>query len=231
MKLLNVHPLPALLSVSAIPGYDAARAGMLVAKATYRVADGVAVLETQEPAPILTKDKPTPLGDLPRDDTLRADPAFEVILLGQAYAAGGKPCPSRSVSLSVGAARRELLITGDRRWEKSMFGQRLSQPKPFTTMPLTWAQAFGGQTAIEIDRESFVDVCDVRNAVGKGFDPEPHAKGMGAKLKSPKPYPRFDPTRVLPNVEHPHLAIREWKDSPDPACWPLNPPSINGRGW
>lgn len=230
MKLLNVHPLPALLSVSAIPGYDAARAGMLVAKATYRVVDGAAVLETQEPAPILTKDKPTPLGDLPRDDTLRADPAFEVILLGQAYAAGGKPCPTRSVSLSVGAARRELLITGDRRWEKSLFGTRLSQPKPFTTMPLTWAQAFGGQTAIEIDRESFVDVCDVRNAAGKGFDPEPHAKGMGAKLKSPKPYPRFDPTRLLPNVEHPHLAIREWKDSPDPACWATVPMTSSIHG-
>ncbi len=240
MELSNVHPVSALLSVSAIPGYDHARAGMLVAKMTYRVVDGVATLETQKPAKILVKDTPliwkdpqagdVLLGELPRDDTLRADPAFEVILLGQAHAPKGVACTQMKVAMSVGAARRELLVTGDRRWEKSVFGQRISAPTPFTTMPLAWSRAFGGQAEIEIDHESFVDVCDVRNAAGRGFDPTMQAHGMTKALKSPKPYPRFDAARVLPNVEYPQVAVKAWGDNPDPACWATVPTTSSIHG-
>lgn len=230
MELVNVHPVAAKMSLSAIPGYDSARAGMIVAKGTWRAPQGTPVLETQEPAPILVKDTPTPFGDLPRDDTLRADPAFEVILLGQAHAPGGKPCERMTVALAVGGTRRELLVLGDRVWEKGLLGQKIGATAPFTTMPLTWARAFGGTAGIEIDRESFVDVCDVRNAAGRGFDPAPHAKGLGAKFKCPKPYPRFDPARQLPNVELPQSPVRAWGDQPDPACWATVPTTSSIHG-
>ncbi len=228
MKLLNVHPLTTLLSVSAIPGYESVRAGMLVAKATYRVVDGQAELETQKPAPILIKDTPVLcedvlLGELPRDDMLRSDPAFEVILLGRAYASRGKPCAQMKVAIGVGVVRRELLVTGDRMWTKTLLGRRIEPPRPFTNMPLAWERAFGGSAVVEIDRESFVDVCDVRNAVGRGFDPAPDAKGLAKHLKSPKPYPIFSPDRILPNVEFPAQAIRAWEDRPEPACWATVP--------
>jgi len=230
VELVNVHPLAVLMSVSAIPGYDNGRGGMLVAKATYRVANGQPVLETQDPAPILLKDTATAFGDLPRDDTLRADPAFEVILLGQAHAPGGKPCAQMTVTLAVGAARRQLLVTGDRAWERGLLGQRPGAITPFTTMPLTWARAFGGKAEVEIDREAFIDVCDVRNPLGRGFDPAPHARGLAAQLKSPKPYPRFDPARRLPNVEHPAQTVRGWDDQPDPACWATVPTTSSIHG-
>ncbi len=223
MELTNIHPVPALLSVSAVPGYPHGRAGMIVAKATFRDVAGVPTLETQQPAPILVKDTPTPFGDLPRDDTLRADLAFEVILLGQAHAPGGRPTTRMTVALSVGAVRHELQVSGDRAWENGFFSHRPGPAAPFTTMPLTWARAFGGAASVEIDRESFIDVCDARNPLGRGFDPAPHAKGLAAKLKSPKPYPRFDPARHLPNVEHPGQAIHGWDDQPEPACWATVP--------
>jgi hypothetical protein len=218
MELDNPHPVPATLTVSEMPGFGR-RIAMATAKATFNVAGGKAELETQAPLELLFKDTPTPLGDLPRDDLPRCDPVFEVILLGQARAAGGIPAPRMRVSLAVGGTRRELLVSGDRRWEKRRFRQHPGDPEPFTVMPLTWMRAFGGTCAVEIDDESFVDLCDVRNPAGRGWDPTPDAEALGKQMKSPKGYPRFDPTRLLPNVERPESPVTTWEDSPEPACW------------
>lgn len=218
MELANPHPLPATLAVSEMPGFGR-RVATAVAKATFNIAGGKAELETQAPLELLPKDTPTPLGDLPRDDLPRCDPVFEVVLFGQARAPGGAPCTRMSVSLAVGSTRRELLVTGDRRWEKQRLRQRPTDPEPFAVMPLTWERAFGGTCAVEIDRESFVDLSDVRNAVGRGWDPSPDAAALGKQMKSPKGYPKFDPTRLLPNVERPDSPVSVWEDSPEPACW------------
>jgi hypothetical protein len=164
-------------------------------------------------------DTPTPLGDLPRDDLPRADSVFEVVLLGQAHAPGGRPCRRMRVSMAVGAARRELLVSGDRRWMQAAERRFPGEPDPFTLMPLTWARAFGGTSAVEIDRETIVDLCDVRNPAGRGWDPAPDAEALCRRLKSPEGYPRFDPARLLPNVEHPECPVTAWDDAPEPACW------------
>lgn len=218
MEFANPHPVPATLTVSEMPGFSR-RIAMAVAKATFNVGSGKAELETQAPMEILLKDTPTPLGDLPRDDLPRCDPVFEVILLGQARAPGGVPCPRMRVSMAVGSTRRELLVSGDRVWEKRRFRRQPGDPEPFTVMPLTWERAFGGTCAVEIDRGSFVDICDVRNPLGRGWDPTPDADALGKQLKSPKGYPRFDATRLLPNVERPESLVNALEDSPEPACW------------
>ncbi len=90
MELANPHPIPASLTVSELPGFSL-RLALAFAKATFNIADGRAVLETQAPRKLLLADTPTPLGDLPRDDLPRADSVFEVVLLGQARAPGGVP--------------------------------------------------------------------------------------------------------------------------------------------
>ncbi len=218
MELQNPHPVSATLTVSEMPGYGR-RVAMAVAKATFDVAGGKAELETQAPLELLPKDTPTPLGELPRDDLPRCDPVFEVILLGQAHAPGGAPCTRMDVSLAVGTARREFLVSGDRRWEKKGRRPRPTDPEPFTVMPLTWDRAFGGTCAVELDRESFVDLSDVRNPAGRGWDPAPDAEALAKRMKSPKGYPKFDPTRLLPNVERPESPVAAWEDAPDPACW------------
>jgi hypothetical protein len=218
MDLANPHPVPATLTVSEMPGFGR-RVAIAVAKATFNIGGGKAELEMQAPLELLPKDTPTPLGELPRDDLPRCDPVFEVVLLGQAHAPGGVPCPRMRVSMAVGSARRELLVSGDRRWERQRFRQRPGDPEPFTVMPLTLERAFGGTCAVEIDHESFLDLCDVRNPAGRGWDPTPDATALGKQLKSPKGYPRFDPERLLPNVERPDCPVTAWEDAPEPACW------------
>lgn len=224
MDLANPHPIPAMLTVSELPGFSL-RLAMAFAKATFTIAGGRAVLETQAPRKLLLADTPTPLGDLPRDDLPRSDSVFEVVLLGQARAAGGVPCRRMRVSMNIGATRRELVVTGDRHWEMRQSGARPSDPEPFAAMPLTWARAFGGTCAVEIDHESFVDLCDVRNAAGRGWDPAMAADALGKQLKSPAGFPRFDLTRLLPNVERPESLVAASEDSPEPACWAPVPTS------
>jgi hypothetical protein len=218
MELANPHPIPAMLTVSELPGFSL-RLALAFAKATFTIAGGRAVLETQAPGKLLLVDTPTPLGDLPRDDLPRSDSVFEVVLLGKARAAGGVPCRRMQVSMTVGSTRRDLVVTGDRCWEMWQSGPRPGEPEPFAAMPLTWARAFGGTCAVEVDRESFVDLCDVRNAAGRGWNPATAADALGTQLKSPAGFPRFDPTRLLPNVERPESLVTAWEDSPEPACW------------
>ncbi len=219
MELSNATPAQARFTVAPVPGYRD-RVGMLVVKATWRVGPGgVPVLDGQKPHPMHAEDTPTPLGLLPRDDLPRIDPAFEVMLLGQAHAPGGRPISSMTVSLEVGSARRVLQVTGDRHWERGLFGAHITDPAPFVSLPLTWDRAFGGKAVVEIDRESFVDACDVRNPAGRGWDAAADAEALGKALKCPKGYPRFDPARQLPNLEDPAHLVRTLKDAPDPACW------------
>jgi hypothetical protein len=218
MELANPHPITASLTVSELPGFSL-RLALAFAKATFNIADGRAVLETQAPRKLLLADTPTPLGDLPRDDLPRADSVFEVVLLGQAHAPGGRPCRRMRVAMAVGGARRELQVSGDRQWMQAGEARYPGEPEPFTLMPLTWSRAFGGTAAVEIDRETFVDLCDVRNPAGRGWDPAPDAEALCRRLKSPEGYPRFDPARLLPNVEDPDAPVTAWEDSPEPACW------------
>ncbi|WP_437682408.1 DUF2169 domain-containing protein [Sorangium sp. So ce131] len=218
MELVNVTPVPARLFVARLLG-GAHRAGMIVAKATFRVTPQGPALDTQDPVPILAEDHETELGLLPRDDLPRRDEAFEVALLGAAYAPRGRPVQQMTVGLSVGGERRELAISGDRRWEGREGERRIGPAAPFTRMPLTYERAFGGRADVEIDREAFVEVSDLRNPRGRGFDPGPPARGLAEMLRAPEGYPRYDEERLLPNVEDPAAPIRAWDDAPDPASW------------
>ena len=224
MELVNTTPIPAALQQGPVPGTDDLRLGALIAKATFRIAGGRALeLETQEPEPLHWMDEETELGLIPRDDLVRTDEAFEVILLGAAYAPGGQPVIATNVVLSVGAVQHELWAIGDRRWLRRNGSYAMSEPEPFVRMPLTWARAFGGTVAVEIDEDSFVDVADVRNRAGRGFDPAPAARSLAQALETPPDYPTYPDDRLLPNLEHPDARIRRPDDAPEPLCWATVP--------
>ena len=223
MDLVNTTPLPAELLASSLPGTDV-RPAALLAKATFRMENQTPVLETQHPRPLVFMDEETDLGLIPRDDLVRPSTTFEVILLGAAYAPGGRPAAATMVTLAVGTVRRELLVVGDRQWMQGFGQDRASDPVPFERMPMTWVHAFGGTATVEIDRESFVEVMDTRNRLGRGFDPRPQAEGIAKALSAPPGYPAFDQTRPLPNLENPQARIMEPDDAPDPLCWATVPP-------
>jgi hypothetical protein len=223
LDLVNRTPLAADL-VTTDPQTGGPRLGILVAKGTFIVAeDGTVRPDLEAPLPILGDDEETDLGLLPRDDLPREDDAFEVILLGRAYAPQGRSALRARVRLQLGSERRELSVWGDRVWQGEGKRARPGDPEPFTVLPLTWDRAFGGSCEVEIDRESFVTVDDPRNPAGRGFDPRERAKQFGKLLECPKGYPRLPEVRPLPNLEDPARPVQQWQDAPVPACWATVP--------
>jgi hypothetical protein len=225
MELINRTSLAAALSVGPVLGAPR-RFGMVVAKATFRIhPDGSVTAETAEPIPLFDDDQETELGLFPRDNLPRMDLAFEVILLGSAHAQPGYAVSAMTAALSVGRVRRELAVFGDREWVAGGIGAppQISPPQPFQQMPLSYTRAFGGTCEVLIDVESPVDVSDAVNPAGRGFDPAPLAKRLAEGIGVPAGYPRFDPRRLLPNLEHPQQLIRSWSDTPRPYTWATVP--------
>jgi hypothetical protein len=223
MRLVNQTAVPATVTTSDIEG-STQRIGLLTAKATFRFDEqGRVDLETQEPFPLLAQDEKTPLGDLPADLQPRVDASMEVIVLGHGYAPRERPLSALTVALTVGKVRRELLVFGDRTWASNR--KTVSQPTPFTRMPLSYGRAFGGTVPINLDQESVFDLCDTCNKHGLGFDAERVARELGDLLKAPRGYPILPSgyVRRLPNLEDPRAPIARWEDAPLPSCWATVP--------
>jgi hypothetical protein len=226
MRLLNHTAIPAAVSTAELEG-STRRLGLLTAKATFRFdGNGRVELETQSPLPLFIQDEKTPLGDLPSDMQPRADEAFEVILLGHAWAPTGRQVAALTVALGVGQTRREMLVFGDRFWSAQR--RAILPARPFNKMPLDYARAFGGTVSVHLDRESVFDLADPLNRHGKGFDAERIARDMGAWLKAPSGFPRLPDgyVRALPNLEDRAAPIARWEDVPPPMCWATVPVDV-----
>ncbi len=72
-------------------------------------------------------------------------PATDVVLMGCAYAPGGKPVPQFGAAFSVGRLRKVVAVFGDRTWKSGIFGLTPSSPVPVTRVPLVWKRAYGGR--------------------------------------------------------------------------------------
>lgn len=228
MELVNQTRVVADVRVATLEGTKH-RYGLLVAKATFLVdTDGSTRIDDQAPVPLFDEDEPTELGVMPRDDVPRRDPAFEVIVLGQAYGVGHA---QMLVELAVGHHRQSVLVSGDRYWVSASGGGQHSAPKPFETMPMTWERAFGGSAECWIDGESVIDLEHPMNKYGRGFDAAKLAVDVGKAFDSPGGYPRLHPdyVRWLPNLEHPNTPIRRWSDEPRPYCWATLPTDIGAH--
>lgn len=228
MQLVNATSVPAQVTVGNPLG-GPTRMGVVTAKATFRLTERGPELDTQSPFELLPVDEQTELGLLPRDDLLRRDRQFEVMLLGKAHASSDEPVARRDVKLRVGKEERALAVFGDREWRDGA----MSAPKPFTSMPLTLERAFGGFRRVEVDQDAFMLVTDPLNPFGRGFDPAGQVAGLGEALACPSGFPKYDETRALPNLEDPDALIEKPTDQPEPAFWgalPMECPFHSLRG-
>jgi hypothetical protein len=153
----------------------------------------------------------------------------DVAVRGSAFALGGRPVPSRRVSVSVGNRRKEIEVLGDRRLEWKRGVPTVSSPEPFSEVPMDWDVAYGGwdcrvpvsapdtvETAVRLG----LDHPGVypRNPYGRGYVvvDEPVAEGI-----------------TLPRLEDPHHRLtaktlivqdpRRWHMQPMPACFEFAP--------
>jgi hypothetical protein len=136
-------------------------------------------------------------------------PAVDLIVNGQAHAPGARAVTSVGVAFEVGAVRKSFMVFGDRRWETSLLGTRISDPEPFLTKPLHWHRAFGGVDQSNPDPAKHG--AELRNLVGTGYVHGRRAPPEGLRL---------------PNVENPRALISSASDRPDP--WGCG---VVGRAW
>lgn len=97
--------------------------------------------ETVDPAPLWEKIQQT-LGTQGTFDEGWPKQRGELLLAGDCHPPAGHTDQPVSVSIQAGALHKQLAVFGERRYG---LGGRISAPKPFERMPLTPAQAFGGQ--------------------------------------------------------------------------------------
>jgi hypothetical protein len=116
-------------------------------------------------------------------DTFSGDPGFsapvyeadfaprkrrcDVLLLGSAYAVGGRPASRVEVGLRVGEVTKTFAVVGNRVWRVGLSGVSASSTELFTQMPISYDRAFGGVDNRSPDPGKHAAF--MRNPVGKGF--------------------------------------------------------------
>ncbi|MGH7297244.1 MAG: DUF2169 domain-containing protein [Polyangiaceae bacterium] len=119
-------------------------------------------------------------------------PCGEVLVHGRCHTPGGRKFPVSSARLRVAPLEpddrrtvdKKLAVFGDRFWRKGTFGSTMTEPAPFSEMPLGWARAFGGEAY-------------PKNPYGRGIDPGegteeiplPNVEAMSALISSPSERP------------------------------------------
>ena len=137
-------------------------------------------------------------------------PRCDILLLGSAYAPGGRPAEKVTVSLRVGGLRKHFDVVGNRVWINGASGITPSRPQPFTVMPTSYDTAFGGLDNLNPDPETHRAY--MMNTVGRGFYPTAKADLIHGKL--------------LPNTEESGNPVTKTDGSYRPMSF-----SPIGRGW
>lgn len=153
--------------------------------------------DLDQPDPVLTEQQmwQTLSKELPQDlplDIGMPKARGEVLVHGACHAPRGQTVPGLAVAFKVGALHKRLMVFGDRRWKLGT----ITRPEPFSKMPLTYTQAFGGE----------------------GFERNPQGKGIAQVLDADGRV-----VHPLPNVEDPNHLVLSATDRPEPAgFYPLD---------
>lgn len=106
-------------------------------------------------------------------------PCCDVILNGSAYAPGGMPGERATVAVRVGQMRKRFDVVGNRVWMSSLLGFASTWPEPFTIMPISYDNAFGGLDNLHPDPNKHEAYR--LNLVGRGFYPKSKASMIDGK--------------------------------------------------
>lgn len=109
----------------------------------------------------------------------------EYLVHGSAFVPGGASQETCPITVKVGDLEKTLYIVGDRFWK----GKQQSKPQPFTSMPISWELAYGGE----------------------GYEKNPSGKGF-ASVET-----EHGPIQFLPNIETPGRMITKPTQQPEPA--------------
>jgi hypothetical protein len=193
----------------------------VLVKRGYRIVDGEPLGPHEETAPLRRGDVYYDPGDpetctvLYEDELAPYKPAIDVVVIGQAYAPQGRPVQEMTAGVEVAGHQKVLRVIGDR-----MASYRpgavpiVTDPIPFTTMPLRYELAYGGTDWTSRPDRPFHYP---RNPLGRGL----------AVLNIPE---TIEGLR-MPNIEAPNdLLTPERIVLEDERAWNRQPLS-QGFGW
>jgi len=146
---------------------------VLVAKGTFHIptqAEHTPQLLTEQPPPHDSdayRDDPASSSALFENDYPPFKPFCDVLLHGSAYAPQGRPAERVHVGFSVGNMTKQFHVVGERFWSCGLLSCKPSQPKPFTQLPISWENAYGGVDAYDPDRPDTY----LTNPIGAGYWP------------------------------------------------------------
>lgn len=134
----------------------------------------------------------------------------DVLLNGCCYAPGGKPAQYVVVALKVGSLVKSFKVAGDRVYKAGLLGQKVSDPQPFTVLPITYDNAYGGVDVPE--EEPATHQWYGLNHAGIGFHP-----GASAAHLDGKPLPNTE--EVNNPVSRPKGSYRPMSFGPVGRSW------------
>ncbi|MGO9599192.1 MAG: DUF2169 domain-containing protein [Isosphaeraceae bacterium] len=141
-------------------------------------------------------------------------PRCDILLNGSAYAPGGKPTERVTVSLRVGSWQKSFDVVGNRYWKSGVLLVTPTDPEPFTVMPISYNNAFGG-----VDR-SQEDPAKHRwyptNHAGVGYH-----EYLDAEFIDGKPLPNTEETGR--RITDPRGKYRPMAFGPIGRAWPPRP--------
>jgi RHS repeat-associated protein len=179
------------------PWNAVARTAFAVVKRTYTIKEGALALAEPKPLALDVRD-PSFDGKWPSgSDFWPFKSATDVVVLGNAYAPGGRPAVRGRASVKVGRALKVAAIFGDRTLEWRDGRPAISEPAPFTEVPIDLAHAYGGcdPSVVGALPTTFADV--LRGATDHPGNYPRNIMGKGYVIGD---WPREAPV-ALPNVE------------------------------
>ena len=190
-----------------------------IAKFTYKIEGGQ--LRGTEPEPLLND-----FLDPDLDPRLTADTDFwpykyatDFVVIGSAFAPGGVPVPSIQVGVDVGSVSKRIAVFGRREITWAGGRPRIGDPQPFTEIPITWENAYGGTDwRVPFQHEDFEDDQVLGAMVAEHDHPGMYPRnpfGRGYLVESGEV-----PKMLMPNLEDPQdLLTAERLLVGDPELW------------
>jgi hypothetical protein len=189
---------------------------VVVAKGTYGIPDHPDRVPEllAEQIPLVTADvftgEPGFSAPLYEIDFAPPKPRCDVLLNGSCYAPSGRPAPYVEVAMQVGSLSKSFKVVGPRAYKAGLLSCKPGKPQPFTVLPITYNNAYGGVDRTNQDpaKHQWYPL----NHVGVGYHPKAKAKELKGK--------------PLPNTEELDNPVRRPNGSYKPMAFgPL------GRAW
>lgn len=201
MKIINNTQYP----VEALPFMrtDGQAILTVVVKASFTINQNNAAQTAAKQIPVAFADDLYEKGGVKFEaDTAPFKPRADIVVVGKAYAPGGRHAQSFDAGIKVGNLDKSIRIFGDRTWaytKKFLSASvAMSFAHPITEMDIVYEKAFGGMDKTSGGR------CD-ENPAGKGY----------LDKKPEKILKNIDGT-PLPNIEDPESLITNYFDHPKP---------------